>query len=224
VYPLWECPSIGGSFTDRIQDTVKTFNIKAYLISVEETAMQEQSFRTWLWQSPLRRSKKVFTSISLSLGIVLGSFAVASLSETAQSAQAQQPAPTAAQPSVPTQLEDGVYLFGQAAEPDQIGKAYLVFEVKDSRMVGAFYMPRSSFDCVYGNFQPNQLALTVVNSYDQSTYPYEIAVRRNNPVATAGNSAEKKLGLEGMHQLTKVSENDERILGVCKANFPQALN
>jgi hypothetical protein len=187
--------------------------------------MQKQSFRTWLQQSPLRHSRSVFTSLSLSLGIVFGSLTAAMVSEAAPSTQPQQPvSTTTAKPSTPAALENGVYLFGQAAEPDQIGKAYLVFEVKDGRMVGAFYMPRSSFDCVYGSFQPNQLALTVVNSYDQSTYPYEIAIRQSNPVATAGNSAEKKLGLDGMHQLVQVSENDERILGVCKANFPQALN
>lgn len=188
--------------------------------------MQNQFLQSLLRCIPLRRSRSVITSVSLSLGVVFG-VATALVAEAApSSSQSQQSETTAAkgsQASAP--LSDGTYLFGQSQQPEQIGNAYLVFEVRDSKMIGAFYMPRSSFDCVYGSLQPNQLALTVVNSYDQSTHPYEIAVRHDTPVATAGsNSGGKKFGLEGMHQLTKVSENDQRILEVCKANFPQALN
>jgi hypothetical protein len=188
--------------------------------------MQNQFFQSLLCRTPLRRSRSVIASISLSLSVVLGGLTTALVAEASPDvSQAARPqAATDASPA-PASLSNGVYLFGQSAKPEEIGNAYLVFEVRDSKMIGAFYMPRSSFDCVYGSLQPNQLALTVVNSYDQSTHPYEIAVRQDNPVTTAGsNSAVKKFGLEGMQQLTEVSENDQRILEVCKANFPQALN
>lgn len=114
-------------------------------------------------------------------------------------------------------LSDGVYLYGESNQPNQIGKAYFVFEVKQHRVAGAFYMPSSSFDCAYGQFQAEQLALTVVGSYDKTTSPYEIGLDHTAVVATNGNVAEPEIGLQGFHRLDQVSDNDRRILSVCKA-------
>ena len=47
-------------------------------------------------------------------------------------------------------LKDGVYLYGESSQPEQIGQSYMVFEVKQGQVTGAFYMPRSSFDCFTG--------------------------------------------------------------------------
>lgn len=115
-------------------------------------------------------------------------------------------------------LPDGVYLFGQSPEPDQVGAAYMVFEVNDSRVVGAFYMPYSSFDCFNGQFGGNQLELTVINSYEQTAHPYAVALSENSSVATTGDAI-APVGLEGYHQLEQVSENDERILATCQADL-----
>lgn len=115
-------------------------------------------------------------------------------------------------------LPDGVYLFGQSPEPEQVGAAYMVFEVNDSRVVGAFYMPYSSFDCFNGQFGGNQLELTVINSYEQTAHPYAVALSENSSVASAGNAI-APIGLEGYHQIEQVSENDQRILATCQADL-----
>lgn len=115
-------------------------------------------------------------------------------------------------------LADGVYLYGQSPVPEQIGAAYMVFQVEQGQVQGAFYMPRSSFDCFYGSFQDNQLALTVVNSYEQTHYPYAIALERQDSVATIGNEAVAPIGLQGFHQLESPSENDLRLLSTCQSN------
>ena len=116
-------------------------------------------------------------------------------------------------------LPDGVYLYGQAPEPDQIGQGYFVFEVNKGTAIGALYMPRSSFDCAAGKFQGNQLALTVVNSEDRTTNPFAIALEQTSMVASSGNPTLKQVGLQGFHRLPNLSEGDQRILGVCKADF-----
>lgn len=129
--------------------------------------------------------------------------------------QAQAPSPQSSE--VASGLPDGVYLYGEASKPDEIGKGYFVFEAKAGKVVGALYMPFSSFDCASGSFANDQLALTVVNSYDRSTNPFEIALDKTATVAS--NNPMQSIGLQGFYKLDKVSENDQRMLGVCKADL-----
>jgi len=58
-----------------------------------------------------------------------------------------------------------------------------------------------------------------VNSYDRSTNPFEIALEKTSNVASQGNPAFQDMGLQGFQRLGKISENDHRILNVCKADF-----
>ncbi|MBD2060444.1 hypothetical protein H6F88_31365 [Oculatella sp. FACHB-28] len=113
-------------------------------------------------------------------------------------------------------LPDGTYVFGQSPEADQVGSTYLVFEANDEQIVGAFYMPTSSFDCFYGEPEVEHLELTVVNSEDQSEYAHTVELQRDTSVATVGNSAIASLHLTGYHQIDTVSPNDHRILAACK--------
>lgn len=114
-------------------------------------------------------------------------------------------------------IADGIYLYGQSADRDQIGSAYMVFQVEQGQVEGAFYMPRSSFDCFYGNFQTDHLALTVINSYEQTHYPYAIALESQGAVATIDNEAVAPVGLQGFHRLENPNESDLRILSTCQA-------
>jgi hypothetical protein len=116
-------------------------------------------------------------------------------------------------------LPDGVYLYGESPKPNEIGKGYFVFESKQGKVVGALYMPSSSFDCASGSFQGNQLALTVTNSYDRSTNPFAIALERNTTVAAGGNSVMTPIGLRGFHKIDQLSEMDQRILKICKTDL-----
>jgi hypothetical protein len=118
-------------------------------------------------------------------------------------------------------LADGVYLYGQSPMAEQLGSAYLVFQVSSDDVVGAFYMPHSSFDCFVGEFQGNQLALQITDSYEQVTFPYSIALETDAVVASSGEVVSGEFGLAGFHPIESISENDYRILDVCKVDMGQ---
>jgi hypothetical protein len=120
-------------------------------------------------------------------------------------------------------LPNGVYLYGQSAKPQQIGQAYFVFEVRQGKVVGALYMPMSSFDCAFGALDAEKVSLTVIDSYDRSENPYAIALDRSGSVANRANPAIAPVGLEGFHRLENISTNDQRILDVCKANYQKRV-
>jgi hypothetical protein len=137
------------------------------------------------------------------------------LPTAAISAEVKQTKPAEAAKRLP----DGVYLYGQSEEPDQIGKGYFVFEVTQGKVIGAVYMPRSSFDCASGRFEADQLALTVVNSYDRLTNPFEIALEQSSSIATSGNPTLPAVSLQGFSRLATVTDNDQRMLNICKADL-----
>ncbi len=116
-------------------------------------------------------------------------------------------------------LQDGVYFLGMAPRPDELGMAYLVFEARNSEVVGAFFMPYSSFDCFQGTVANNQLAMTITNSYTQETYDYAIAlVNRGDAVATLG-TPDLPLQLDGFYDLGMPREGELSILETCQANL-----
>ncbi|MGI0493731.1 hypothetical protein ACN4EG_18270 [Alkalinema pantanalense CENA528] len=174
---------------------------------------------------------RLLTIASLTLGLTVSAIAAhPANAESMQSAKVlnteKAPAlvPAVVSPAVSSApLSDGVYLYGESAQPEVLGKAYFVFEVKQGKVLGALYMPSSSFDCAYGQFQANQLALTVRGAYEPAATPFEIALDRTSVVASNGNPAQAEIGLQGFQRLEKVSENDHRILEMCKANFGSNL-
>lgn len=109
------------------------------------------------------------------------------------------------------------YLFGQSAEAAQVGATYMVFTMQGQEVVGAFYMPQSSFDCFRGEVVGEQLALNITNSYDQTTYAYEVALASNAVVA--GTDAAAPFGLEGFHAIETLSETDQQVLSTCQAIY-----
>lgn len=115
-------------------------------------------------------------------------------SEVLSDRPGQNPAPDAASIS----SWDGIYLYGESPKPDEIKKEYFVFEVRRGKLIGAFYLPRSAFYCFYGTLELTQLNLTVVDSFDGTTSPYSV-------------------NLQQYHRIPTVSDNDRRILGICKA-------
>lgn len=120
-------------------------------------------------------------------------------------------------------LPDGVYLYGESSEPNELGRAYLIFEVRSAQLIGAFYMPSSSFDCLYGTVEPQQLALTIVDSYENTEYSYAVGIE-HSPIASSQNPARDNIvRLEGLQSISTVSENDQRILNVCKENYQEQV-
>lgn len=176
------------------------------------------------WRTLVDRLEKPLTGLLLTLGLATVGFpnypvqgseanpsqvilkhAVPAASILEQSSQSQP-------------LNDGVYVYGQSAQAEQVGSAYMVFEVKQGDVVGAFYMPRSSFDCFFGKFEADQMALTVVDTYERTQHPYAVALETPAPIAMAGGGTIAPVSLEGFHRLDDVSANDQRILTTCKAD------
>jgi hypothetical protein len=84
------------------------------------------------------------------------------------------------------------------------------------RVYGALYFPNSSFDCFHGLVQGNELAMTIVDSYSQESYPYSIALANDTSVASADLSNPlTSFSLSGFYALDTLSENDNRMLDIC---------
>ena len=137
--------------------------------------------------------------------------------------QLEHSAPTGKLPE-----KDGTYLYSQSPEPEQIGQEYMVFEVRQGKVIGAIYMPHSEFSCFYGALNSGKLTMMVASSSDSEAYPDPVAGQNTQQVAT--NSDKPYTGdsnnsvaypysvlLQNYHQLN-VSANDKRILGTCKTN------
>ncbi|MDX2212632.1 MAG: hypothetical protein SFY66_05005 [Oculatellaceae cyanobacterium bins.114] len=167
-----------------------------------------------LWQ----HFEKPITGLLFTVALIVSSEGLPHL--TAQGAEvpsrlSQAASETSPQPVMP----DGVYLYGQSPQAEQIGSTYVVFEVNRDRVVGAFYMPSSSFDCFQGELRPNQMDLTVADSYDQESYSYAVAVQHNGSVADTHGRAIAETMIPGYHSLAVVSDNDQNILATCKQRF-----
>jgi hypothetical protein len=111
----------------------------------------------------------------------------------------------------------GQYLYGQAPEPEQVGYGYVVLDSSADGIYGALYFPSSSFDCFHGQVQGNELAMTVIDSYSQESYAYSMALASDTAVASSSsNDSLEPLSLKDFYQLDGPSENDLRMLAICR--------
>ncbi|WP_155523759.1 hypothetical protein [Nodosilinea nodulosa] len=155
--------------------------------------------------------------------VLAGAAAAAALGAVAPAQAQTAPAQTATESTaietaaaVPS--ASGRYLFGQVPQPDQIGQGYVVLERNGDRVYGALYYPSSSFDCFYGQVQGTDLAMTVIDSYEQEAYPYSLALADAPPVATSETTGDlAPFGLSGFFAIQNLSANDHRMLNVCRA-------
>jgi hypothetical protein len=173
------------------------------------------------WRILAKRLEKSATSLFLGTGLAIAGLAALPADASAQVNPSRPSSPASVSSS--NSLADGTYLYGQSASAEQVGSAYMVFQVNQGKVLGAFYMPRSSFDCFYGSLEADQLALTIVDSYEQSMRPYAVALETSAPVAMAGDEAIAPVGLQGFHRINALSANDQRILSTCKANYQNRI-
>lgn len=206
------------------------------------------------WQGSATSSQKLPTEIKSTVRVLLGSLmaglvttqvlAFSNLAAVNPDAIAETPAETTAEITTPSNIEsnfasikaetsvgassqtlaDGIYLYGQSPELNQVGQTYMVFESRGGKMIGAFYMPQSEFDCFYGTRQGNELALTVVNSYDRMTHTFALGIVQNYPVASASDRpTHGQFSLEGFHPIANLSELDQNLLATCKQNYQEEI-
>ena len=115
-----------------------------------------------------------------------------------------------------TPATGGVYLYGESDRPEVIGKEYIIFERIGNKTVGAFYLPRSEFNCFKGQFQGSRLNVTLIDAFDRQKYNFSLNL---NP---RGLTASKLpvMGEPTYQPLGKISDNDRRILRACKLELP----
>jgi len=129
--------------------------------------------------------------------------------------------------------KDGIYLYGQSQQPNQIGQEYMVFEVRQGKVTGAFYLPQSEFNCFQGSLAAGKLDLTIAGDAGSTPYSDSIVDAQNAPqVATASDSSQigaqyeqvssqYSVALQNYYQLSNVNENDKQILAACKSNYQE---
>ena len=116
-------------------------------------------------------------------------------------------------------IDDGLYFYGSQPQPDAIGAAYMVFEAKNSNVVGALYMPQSSFDCFEGHLTGQALALQITNSYTQEVYAYAIALVTDDSPVAATNPGLAPLQLDGFFDLGTPRAAENNILTTCQSHL-----
>ncbi|MEG4837990.1 hypothetical protein [Microcoleus sp. B9-D4] len=149
-------------------------------------------------------------AIAIVLALSPGNFSIAFPAHRAHDSDiksgvfSSQSPPTPGPDTASTGLADGIYLYGQSSQPEELKQEYFVFEMRQSKVVGAFYLPRSAFYCFYGTGELTQLNLTVVDTYDGSRSPYSVNLQQYYPISI-------------------ISENDQRILGICKESHKEQV-
>lgn len=114
-------------------------------------------------------------------------------------------------------VEDGVYFYGEASQPDELGVGYMVFEAQENRVVGAVFMPHSSFDCFVGQIGDRELSMQITNSYTQESYDYAIALMAvDEPIAATSGAV--PLQLDGLVDLGAPREAELSMLSTCQAD------
>lgn len=96
-----------------------------------------------------------------------------------------------------TTLTNGIYLYGNSPQANELAGHYVVFERYSDEVVGAFYSPRSEFTCFAGKLQDTELDVE--------------AVVPNSPTTQAVSAQ-----LENLHSIKQVTPNDQQMLATCK--------
>ncbi|WP_427158261.1 hypothetical protein ACQFX9_21170 [Aliinostoc sp. HNIBRCY26] len=114
-------------------------------------------------------------------------------------------------------VEDGIYLYGQSPQPNQIGQGYVVFQKRQGKLVGALYMPRSEFSCFQGTMNKSgELAMTVTTTPDVGIAP-DVATTSRIPTFSGDEpmTYAYSVALQDYHQIDSISADDRRILQMC---------
>jgi hypothetical protein len=156
---------------------------------------------------------KLFRSFgsSIRLGFIGIVVAILSISIGTDSSLAGKP-----RRSTLPQISSGVYLYGEVNRPEVIGKEYIILEIARNKAIGAFYLPRSEFNCFYGRLTGSRLNLTLIDALDRQKYNYSFTL------TSAGLSATKQpmMGTPTYQPLSKIGDIDRQILAACKLQLP----
>jgi len=112
-------------------------------------------------------------------------------------------------------IRDGIYLYGEVAKPYQIGKDYLILEVKDSQINGAIYRPGAEYYCLTGEIKGKELELSFVDPNNGQVFHQEIAITSIDGPVASKKLPPNRLTLDGFLPIEKISELDYEIIKSC---------
>jgi hypothetical protein len=117
-------------------------------------------------------------------------------------------------PKMNAVLADGIYFYGQSSQPEQLGKEYLIFQVKRDKVKGALFMPQSEYDCWQGSIDRQNLNLSIEDG-EGNNYDYQIALDRTAPVATNNNTSRNDISLRGYQSIAQIPATVKELLASC---------
>jgi hypothetical protein len=165
------------------------------------------------------KSNKFWLIISATI-VTLAAFVV---NTTAQSDKSDRfsfrDAAAAPTPTILPQIPDGVYLYGEADRSNVVGKEYIIVEIIGNKAIGAFYMPRSEFNCFYGRLKGSRLNLTLIDTFENQKYNYTLTL--NSHGLTAGQ--QPTIEQPTYRPLSKIGAIDHHILNACKVQLKNQL-
>lgn len=178
--------------------------------------------------SPLRLS---LTGLLLTVGLTINvsSIPIAAAQQLKQAGDSTVETNPSSVSASEVSIPDGTYLYGQSAQPNQIGQEYIVFQANEGQLVGALYLPHSEFSCFHGTLGSKQMNLRVVNPYNQTALAHAIANQQETVVAAGSqlnlNRTYESLTypytvkLDQYQPVGQLSENDQRMLNICQENL-----
>ncbi|MBN3958342.1 hypothetical protein [Nostoc sp. NMS8] len=118
-------------------------------------------------------------------------------------------------------VKDGIYLYGQSPNPNQLGQGYIIFQKQQAKVTGALYMPQSEFNCFQGTINPSgELAMTVNTSSNEANSNQSNQVATNSRLPKINddesNSYAYSLALQDFYRLNSITASDRRTLQMCK--------
>ena len=145
-----------------------------------------------------------FVSFDLPQSAVLGQ-QNQSTSAQPKAAEPKVAEPKAAEPKAAEQKADGLFLYGEAPQPKQTSKGYVVFQREQGKVVGAMYFPNSEFECFTGSQTSNTLDVKSVGVGEPQV-------------------AETKINLSNLHQIKSISADEQRLISACKQETASPTN
>lgn len=117
--------------------------------------------------------------------------------------------------------QDGVYLYGQSPKSGELGQGYIIFEKRQSKVIGALYMPSSEFSCFNGTLQSSgQLAMTVTG-YPGDKSPTQVAANNALPQLVDDESSNyaHSVALQDYYPINEMASSDRQVLQMCQSGI-----
>ena len=89
--------------------------------------------------------------------------------------------------------ESGISLYGETANPNQVGQGYIIFEQQDDTLIGAFYYPQSEYSCFTGRQTNDQLDVLSLPNHQESLASFSLSLGEMTAVQEIGESEKATL-------------------------------